>query len=91
MSNILASAYPNSALSAWTLILIALVTCSALAFWLVMVFRADGKPGVREARLREARQANSYLVTVASPGQRGQDGHSEAAKGQDTTRREAAA
>jgi hypothetical protein len=91
MSTILASSYTNSALSAWTLVVIAVVVFAALAIWIVMVFRAGRKPGVREARLREARQANSYLVTVASPGQRAQDRHNEAAKEQDATRREAAA
>jgi hypothetical protein len=86
MSAFLASAYPNSALSALTMMVIGFVVAGALALWLALVFLAGRKPiGQRE------RQSHGYIVTVASPGQSAHDGHGEAAGGQAATRREAAA
>jgi len=45
----LASAYPNSAISAWAMAAIALVAVGSLTCWLVLVFlaaRKSAKPGV---------------------------------------------
>jgi hypothetical protein len=44
----LASAYPNSALSALTMMVIGLVVAASLAAWLGLVFLADRRP--RNAR-----------------------------------------
>jgi hypothetical protein len=44
----IASAYPNSALSALTMMVIGLVMAGALAAWLGLVFLADRQP--RKAR-----------------------------------------
>jgi len=49
----LASAYPNSALSALTLMVIGFVMFAALAAWLGLVFLADRVP--REQRITVAR------------------------------------
>jgi len=49
----LASAYPNSALSALTMMVIGLVMFAALAAWLGLVFLADRAP--RERRTTVAR------------------------------------
>ena len=38
------SPYPNSALSAWQLALIAVIPVLALAAWLILVFAADRQP-----------------------------------------------
>ncbi len=48
----LASAYPNSALSAGALVAIALVAAGTLALWLVMVFLAErnGEKNAQRAR-----------------------------------------
>ena len=43
------SPYPNSALSAWQLALIAVVPVLALAAWLILVFAADRQPRHRAA------------------------------------------
>jgi hypothetical protein len=43
------SPYPNSALSAWQLALIAVVPVLALAAWLILVFAADRQPRHRRA------------------------------------------
>jgi hypothetical protein len=40
----IASAYPNSALSALTMMVIGLVVAGALALWLGLVFLADREP-----------------------------------------------
>jgi hypothetical protein len=50
------------------------------------VFLAD-----RKSSEREAREADSYLVVVASPDQTAEDEHSEADSGQAAYRRSAAA
>jgi hypothetical protein len=41
--------YPNSALAAWQLALIAVVPTLALAAWLILVFVADRRPRYRGA------------------------------------------
>jgi len=43
------SPYPNSALSAWQLAIIAVVPVLALAAWLILVFAADRQPRHRRA------------------------------------------
>ena len=43
------SPYPNSALSAWQLALIAVVPVLALAAWLILIFVADRQPRHRAA------------------------------------------
>jgi hypothetical protein len=43
------SPYPNSALSAWQLALIAVVPVLALAAWLILIFAADRQPRHRAA------------------------------------------
>jgi hypothetical protein len=40
----LASAYPNSALSALTMMIVGLVVAASLALWLGLVYLADRKP-----------------------------------------------
>jgi hypothetical protein len=67
----LASAYPNSALSAGALIALALVMAVSLALWLILVFRAD------QSGAKETRQAKSRLNVVA-PGEAAEDKHSDA-------------
>jgi hypothetical protein len=42
--------YPNSDLSPWTMLLIAVVMLVSLALWLVLVYRAAREPTVRPAR-----------------------------------------
>jgi hypothetical protein len=49
------SPYPNSALSAWQLALIAVVPVLALAVWLILVLAADRQPRHRGAAGTEAR------------------------------------
>jgi hypothetical protein len=63
----LASAYPDSTISAPMMLLVALVAAGSLAVWLIMVFRADrgsGQPGATRATDRAA---------VATPPQRAED------------------
>ncbi len=43
------SPYPNSALSAWQLAIIAVVPVLTLAAWLILVFAADRQPRHRAA------------------------------------------
>jgi uncharacterized membrane protein len=47
----LASAYPNSALSALTMMAIGLVVMGALAVWLGLVFLADREPHKSKRRI----------------------------------------
>ncbi|HET9079733.1 MAG TPA: hypothetical protein VFO01_04355 [Trebonia sp.] len=82
----LASAYPNSAISAGAMMAIAFVMVSVLAFWLIMVYVADrqgGKPA--------ARQADSRLTPVAGQEEVAEDEHSEAGSAPAGERRGAAA
>jgi hypothetical protein len=81
-----ASAYPNSAVSPLVMMAIGFVVVGALALWLGLVFLAD-----RKSSEREAREADSYLVVVASPDQTAEDKHSEADSGQAAHRHSAAA
>ena len=50
----IASAYPNSDLSALTMVVIALVMAGSLAAWLGLVFLADRQPRGRRAKARLA-------------------------------------
>jgi hypothetical protein len=47
----IASAYPNSALGAPTMVLIALVVAGSLAAWLGLVFLADRQPRGRRGQV----------------------------------------
>ena len=60
----LASAYPNSALSAGQLTLIALVMAGVLALWLGLVFLAD-----RKSREPDAQESGGYRAVVGEPHQ----------------------
>lgn len=70
----LASAYPNSAISAATMTAIALVTAGSLALWLLLVFLADRKGSGKAA----APRADSHLAVVTQPDQAAEDKHEEA-------------
>jgi hypothetical protein len=59
--------YPNSALSAWQLALIAVVAASALAVWLVAVFLA-ARPD-RAARASAEGSSTGSAAGGADPGQ----------------------
>ena len=58
----LASAYPNSALSALTMMAVGLVVFAALAAWLGLVFLADRAP--RERRTTVARLGPDALQSA---------------------------
>ena len=68
----IASAYPNSALSAGALAAIALVAAATLALWLVLVFLAE------KNNEKNARQAHSHLAAVAQSDDAAEDRTSEA-------------
>jgi hypothetical protein len=53
----LASAYPNSALPAWSLLAIALVAAGTLAVWLALVYLAARQPHKPTALLPASRNA----------------------------------
>jgi hypothetical protein len=72
----LASAYPNSDLSAAAMVGIAVVMLAALAFWLIAVYVA-----AREPRAPHQRQVNGG-ATIAVPEQSAENGHSQADSGQ---------
>jgi hypothetical protein len=62
----LASAYPNSDLSALSMTVIAVVMACALAVWLILVFLADRPPRVRARAGQagtEAVSARPFAVT----------------------------
>lgn len=67
-----ASAYPDSALSAGLLVLIALVMVGALAIWLGLVFLADRGPRMDSGR------AATRLPVMAQPDKAAEDEHSGA-------------
>jgi hypothetical protein len=67
-----ASAYPNSALSGWTIMAIAFVALASLACWLVLVFLADRATGNVGQRDR------ARLPVVAPPDGAAQDKESDA-------------
>ena len=69
----LASAYPNSALSAGQLTLIALVMAGVLALWLGLVFLAD-----RNTQRDIARRAGGHLAVMTQLDAAAQDEHSGA-------------
>jgi len=58
----LASAYPNSAISAGAMVAIALVAAGSLAFWLVMVFVAD-----RQRRALSVRPSHTPAADLVVP------------------------
>ena len=60
----IASAYPNSAISAWAMLAIALVAVGSLGCWLAFVFLAAGKSDHGDI---------SHLPVVASPDAAAQD------------------
>lgn len=69
----LASAYPNSAISAGAMMAIAFVMVAVLAFWLIMVYVAD-RPSVKD----NAEPADSTLTPVAGRHEETEDGQSGA-------------
>jgi hypothetical protein len=81
----IASAYPNSDLSAGALTVIALVMAACLTVWIVLVFLAE------RSNERDSRQAHSRHTVVAQPDQAAEDEHSEAGAAPVGHRHEAAA
>jgi len=67
----IASAYPNSALSAGALAAIALVSACSLAIWLILVFLAERSSG------KDTRQPDTRAATLARPRKPAEDEHSE--------------
>ena len=67
----IASAYPNSALPAWELVILAVVMGVSLALWLLLVFRAE------TSSQRDSRRAKGHL-DVAGPEETAEDKHSDA-------------
>jgi hypothetical protein len=82
----LATAYPNSAISAGAMTAIALVAVGTLAIWLIMVYLADRQRGDKEIP-----QAASPDGTVPKPRAAAEDEHSEAGRAPAGPRHEAAA
>jgi hypothetical protein len=82
----LASAYPNSALSAGLMTIIALVMAGALAIWLGLVFLAD-----RTSRRDATPQAGSDLAVVTHPDGAAEDDQNGACPAPADRRHEAAA
>lgn len=66
----IASAYPNSALPAWSLIVLALVMAVSLGLWLILVFRAD------KSCASDTRRAKGHL-NAAAPHEAAEDRHSD--------------
>jgi hypothetical protein len=92
----LASAYPNSELSAGAMVAIVVVMAGGLIAWLVLVFLADRKTS--ELSARRAQPAAPAPATVAAagadvtgPDDTTEDEASEAGHGDDASRRRAAA
>jgi hypothetical protein len=61
--------YPNSALAAWQLALIALVVLSALAAWLILVYAAAREPHRDNAGAQEAPAAPADAQGRPDPAQ----------------------
>ena len=80
----IASAYPDSALSAGALLILAVVMAISLALWLILVFRAD------KSSARDPRPAKSHL-NVAAPREPAEDRHSDTGRAPDGRRHGAAA
>ncbi len=70
----LASAYPNSDISAGAMMAIAFVMVAVLTFWLVMVYVAAREP----RRPRGQRAGAGGGAAVAAPDETAEDEHSEA-------------
>lgn len=86
----LATAYPNSAISAGAMLVIALVMTGSLALWLALVFLADRK----SARLSAPRAWHPAAVAgpgLAGPDETAEDEQDEAGPGDTGARRQAAA
>jgi hypothetical protein len=80
----LADAYPNSALSVGALMAIAFTMVIVLAIWLIMVFRADGKPEAEADGKPEADnkpEADSH-PRVAEPAATSEDKHNDRGQAQ---------
>jgi hypothetical protein len=87
----LASAYPNSAISAGAMLAIALVTAGSLAIWLVMVFLADRKTTDVSARRAPQPVAAAAGPALAGTDETAEDEQDEAGYRDATGRRQAAA
>jgi hypothetical protein len=72
---VLASAYPESAISVLAMMAIAFVMAACLALWIGMVFIADRSPRKSKAHQK---LLHGYTTVVAAPGKTAEDGHSEA-------------
>jgi hypothetical protein len=82
----LASAYPDSAISAGAMTAIAVVMVAVLAFWLIMVYVAD-----RQGARKSPQQAASHLTPVAGKDEVAQDEQGEGGTATAVQRRGAAA
>lgn len=69
----LASAYPNSAISAAMMAVIALVAAGTLAAWLILVFLAD-----RQSSAKKTPQADMPTPVLTVLDQAAEDEHGEA-------------
>jgi hypothetical protein len=95
----LASAYPNSALSAGAMAAIVVVMAGGLIVWLVLVFLADRKTSELSARRAQptvpapvpATTVATAGADVTGPDDTTEDEASEAGHGDDASRRRAAA
>jgi hypothetical protein len=70
-----ASAYPDSAISAPMMIVIALVMTASLAAWLILVFLAD-----RQGSGKETGQAGARTPVLAALDRTAEDEHNEATR-----------
>jgi hypothetical protein len=69
----IASAYPNSALPAGALVILAVVMVAGLALWIILVFRAD------QSSASDSGRAKRHLGVAGSPGA-AEDRHSDAGR-----------
>jgi hypothetical protein len=72
----LASAYPDSAISAGAMVAIAIVAVATIAIWLVAVFLAD-----RKTTQLSAGRAQRPAAAVTGPDATAEDEHNEAGYG----------
>lgn len=69
----LASAYPNTALSALTLMVIGFVVAASLAAWLGLVFLADRAPRERRVTVARLGARDSLEAAGTAGGEHGDD------------------
>lgn len=61
--------YPNSHLSPWVLVLLALVVAVSMATWLILVFRAAREPRPRSTPARDLPALTTLPTQSADAGQ----------------------